>query len=183
MSFASFATFYAATPEPERWELIDGEAIRMPPPTQTHQRIAGNIEKRLTARLETVRPDWFADREIGVRPSNTEDYCPQPDVTVTDADVPAGQIYAPRFYIVVEVLSDERIDVIEKKRRLYEDHTSCLAYLLVSQVTTSVQLHTRGPHGWQVKVIDRPTDAVILPVIGDIGPLSAFYARTFLAVT
>lgn len=65
LTFAQFEAFRHARPKMEKWELIDGELIMLPPPALVHQRISGNIDRLLTAQFELVRPDWRADRDIG----------------------------------------------------------------------------------------------------------------------
>jgi Uma2 family endonuclease len=44
LSIEAFRAFIAVRPEEERWELIDGAAVMMTPPTKAHQRIASNLE-------------------------------------------------------------------------------------------------------------------------------------------
>ncbi len=44
MSIELFRAFYSTRPDEERWQLIDGVAVMMPPPIPAHQRIASNLE-------------------------------------------------------------------------------------------------------------------------------------------
>ena len=43
MSGERFRTFQARRPDHERWELIAGIPMMMPPPTLIHNHIAGNL--------------------------------------------------------------------------------------------------------------------------------------------
>ena len=47
MSVEIFRRFYAGRPDEERWELINGAAIKLATSTRAHQRIASNLEFRL----------------------------------------------------------------------------------------------------------------------------------------
>ena len=66
LTMEQFHAFRDERPKEEKWELIDGVPMMMPPPTLMHQRIAANLDRMLNAHLETVKPDWRADREVGV---------------------------------------------------------------------------------------------------------------------
>ena len=84
-------------PKVEKWELIDGVMVMMPLPTLVHQRIAGKPDVLLNNRLEAVRPEWRADREIGVLLPDDDRFSPEPDVTVIDTAIELGQLYAQSF--------------------------------------------------------------------------------------
>jgi Uma2 family endonuclease len=109
LSLPVFHAFRESRPEEEKWELVDGVPMMMPPPTLVHQRIGRNLETLLNERLQHVKPEWQADREIGLLFPGDEKYNPQPDVTVIDAEIRLGQLYAERFYLVAEVLSESAI--------------------------------------------------------------------------
>ena len=66
LDMETFHGFRDERPKEEKWELIDGRPVMMPPPSLMHQRISGNLETLLNARLPAVRPEWRADREIGL---------------------------------------------------------------------------------------------------------------------
>jgi Uma2 family endonuclease len=106
LTMKQFHAFRDERPKEEKWELIDGVPMVMPPPTVVHIRIARNLEALINARLEGVKPEWQADREVGVWLKDDEKYNPEPDVTVIDTAVALGQIYVQRFYFVAEVLSE-----------------------------------------------------------------------------
>ena len=66
MTVDEFYEFTDRRPDEEKWELIDGVPMMMPPPTLMHQRIAANLDRMLNAHLEAAKPGWRADREVGV---------------------------------------------------------------------------------------------------------------------
>ena len=53
-----FHAFRDARPEREKWELIDGVMPMMPPPSLVHQRIAGNLDRLLSATFERAKLSW-----------------------------------------------------------------------------------------------------------------------------
>jgi Uma2 family endonuclease len=178
LTFAHFEAFRDARPQREKWELIDGELVMMPPPSVLHQRIAGNIERLLLDRLEIVRPEWHADREIGVHVPEDDDSSPEPDITMIDRDIAMGQIYAERFYFVVEVLSKDRPDILAKKRAYYQAHMHCRGFLFVSQKQVSAELVSLDGGSWTTTMLDHPDAVVDVPEIGEIGRLRQFYRST-----
>jgi Uma2 family endonuclease len=85
----------------EHWELIDGVAMMMAPPTRTHQRIARNLERLLLDALERHNPALTAFQAIGVNLApDVEDYDPEPDVVIVDSDDTKNpdERYVDHFY-------------------------------------------------------------------------------------
>jgi Uma2 family endonuclease len=125
MSRELFRGFVEGRPGEEHWELIDGVAMMMAPPTLAHQRIASNLERLLLAALETQVPQLTAFMAIGVNVgSAVDDYDPEPDVVVVDASIEEkpDERYANRFYLIAEVVSaSDRVDVAGK-REIYKLH-------------------------------------------------------------
>ena len=177
-----FHAFREERPKEEKWELIGGVMTMMPPPSLVHQRISGNIERLLTARIEALGLPWRADREIGFLLPDDEKYCPEPDVTVIDTKVELSQVYAPRFYFVAEVLSPaDRSAVIELKRDYYKAHAPCRGILFVRQDRIAAELIVRDGDGWGTEQLDTPAAGITIPDIGTIGTLGALYRHTPLA--
>jgi len=168
-------------PKEEKWELVAGVPVMMPPPRLVHQRIARNLETLLNEALPRVQPDWAADREIGILVPENLEYNPEPDVTVIDRDIGLDQIYAERFYFVCEVLSgSDKPSVIEAKLAFYCGHAHCHSVLLVEQDRIEATLLTRH-ESWRRVWLEGPDAILVLPVIGDIGPLGRLYRDTPLA--
>ena len=157
-SFETFDAFRNDRPKEEKWELIDGVPVMMPPPSLVHQRIASNVWLMLHNTLQKVRPDWRADLEIGVLLSDDENYNPEPDVTVIDEAIGLDQFYAGRFYFVAEVLSaSDRPDrragsdepaALGAKIGYYQRHAHCRGVLIVRQDVVEADLHIRTLTGW-----------------------------------
>jgi Uma2 family endonuclease len=180
LSLKVFHAFRDSRPEEEKWELIDGVPMMMPPPTLVHQRIASNLEALLNERLQRVEPAWRADREIGLLVPGDEKYNPEPDVTIIDAEIRLGQLYADRFYLVAEVLSEsDQPEVIAAKLAYYKSHAPNRAVLLVRQVRPGITVHTRlDASRWSERELTAANDVIELPEIGRIGTLGQLYRHT-----
>jgi Uma2 family endonuclease len=180
LTMKQFHAFRDERPKEEKWELIDGVPMMMPPPTLVHQRIARNLEALLNARLLEVKPVWQADREVGVWLKGDEKYNPEPDVTVIDTTVALGQIYVQRFYFVAEVLSEgDKKAVLEAKLRYYQDHEHNSCVLFVRQDRVSAVQHDRQTRGgWRRRQLTRRGAVLTFPDIGTIGRLGDLYRST-----
>jgi Uma2 family endonuclease len=183
VTLEQFHAFRDDRPSEEKWELIAGVPNMMPPPTLAHQRIAGNIEAMLNIRLAREKPEWRADREVGLLLPDDDQYNPEPDVTVIDTKIEAGQLYAHRFYFVVEVLSaHDKPQMLDLKLAWYRRHEHCLAVLFVAQDCIQATLSSREGIGWREAVLSDPKDMIVLPKIGAIGTLGDAYRHTPLFV-
>ena len=173
-----FHAFRDERPKEEKWELIAGVPTMMPPPTLMHQRISGNLDLLVNARLALTKPEWRADREIGLLLPEDDKYNPEPDVTVIDTDIGIGQIYATRFYFVAEVLSgsDQPI-VLDLKLAYYKQHAPCRGVLFVRQDQVAAELHVRATP-WSTIQLSTPSDRIAIPDIGEIGTLGHLYRHT-----
>jgi Uma2 family endonuclease len=161
MSGLEFRSFQEGRPDHERWELVRGVPIMMVPPTIAHQRIAGNLERLLNDALATHNPARLAVQGSGVELGNVvleefgEDYRPEPDVMVLDADYEARQRFVERAYVVAEIVSDTDNDPvpgtkepwIAVKRRLYLAHPPCEAVLLVDPFHIGIGIDLRTERG------------------------------------
>jgi Uma2 family endonuclease len=182
-----FRSWIESRPEEERWELIDGVAILMTPPTLAHQRIASNLERLLNDALESHDPSRAAFQRAGLdlRPE-VQNYQPEPDVAVVDAEYAAGQRYSGRFYLAAEVVSptDNRKDGeddevwAEKKRSAYRDHPNCACVLVIEQDRYEVRIDLRTESGWTTRTLRDPNGLIELPPFGLICRVADLYKGT-----
>jgi Uma2 family endonuclease len=179
LTMEQFHAFRDERPKEEKWELIDGVPMMMPPPTVVHIRIARNLETLLNVRLGAVKPEWQADREVGVLLDGDEKYNPEPDVTVIDTAVTLGQVYIGRFYFVAEVLSEsDKKAVLEAKLRYYQDHEHNRCVLFVRQDRLEAVQHDRERAGWRLRQLSGPQAPLTFPDIGTVGRLGDLYKST-----
>jgi Uma2 family endonuclease len=182
LDMETFHGFRDDRPKEEKWELIDGRPVTIPPPSLVHQRIADNLERLINDRLVVVRPEWRADREISVLIPQDKKYNPEPDATVIDTDVELGQIYAERFYFVAEVLSGSDTGwVLNAKLDYYQAHEPCRAVLFLRQDQIAAEFYSRAD-GFAKTEWTNALTRVDIPGIGDIGQFSDIYRLTPLAL-
>jgi Uma2 family endonuclease len=180
MSGAEFRSFQETRPGHERWELIKGLPVMMVPPFIAHQRIAGNLERLLNDALAKHDPTRIAVQGSGVELGSAvldefgEDYRPEPDVMVLDADFEARQRFVERAYLVAEIVSDtdhqsvpgEKEPWIAIKRRLYLAHPPCEAVLLVEPLRVEIAVHLRTDQEWEATKLTRLDEALSIPSCG-----------------
>lgn len=172
-----FLAFYGARPEGERWQLIDGVAMMMTPPTRAHQRIGSNLARALNNHFEAHRPELFAYQEVGLIVPDAERFRPEADVAVED-NAADYESYTDQFYLVAEVLSDSNTDRdVEVKRRRYMEHPDNLYVLIIDQRSAMVEIWARR-QGWQQLILSRLDDTLDLPEFTISIPLHVLYAGT-----
>jgi hypothetical protein len=107
----------------------------------------------------TIRPGWpFQPQASNLEKLRWcgigEDYRPEPDVLVTDADDEPRQRFVDRVF--AEIVSDtddepapgEKEQWIAIKRRLYLAHPPCEALILIDPHRVDIRTDLRMTHGW-----------------------------------
>jgi Uma2 family endonuclease len=184
MSIESFRAFYAMRPDEEQWQLIDGVAIMMTPPTVAHQCIATNLQLLLFRALEQHAPMLTAFQRLGVNLAPAvEQYDPEPDVVVVDAKASEDpdKRYVDRFYLAAEIVSASDSSWVEKKREIYKVHATCTCILIVRQDRWEVRMDRRINDGWTEQVLTGPDDVLAIDQFGLRCKLSDLYRGTALA--
>jgi Uma2 family endonuclease len=179
-SVEEYFALIESRPEEERWQLIDGVAMMMPPPTLVHQRIASNLAFELNTHFRSHRPELFAFQEVGLIVPEAELFRPEADVAVLGA-VADYESYADRFYCAAEVLSDSNTDKdVAVKRQRYLQHPDNLYFLLIEQKRVRAELFARAA-GWQPAILEGLDAKLELPAFGFEIALGALYRGTPLA--
>jgi Uma2 family endonuclease len=188
MTGAQFRSFQETRPDHERWELVKGIPVMMVPPTISHQRIADNLTRLLNDALAKHDPTRLAVSASGVELGEAalapigEDYRPEPDVMVIDADYELRQRFVNRAYLIAEIVSDtdneqvagEKEPWIAIKRRLYLAHPPCEAVILIDPYRIEVRIDLRTKGAWTADRLARLDDRVTVPsrglqcLVGDI---------------
>jgi Uma2 family endonuclease len=176
-----FRAFYATRPDEEQWQLIDGVAVMMTPPTVAHQCIATNSQRLLSEALERLAPTLVAYQRLGVNLGPTvEHYDPEPDVAVIDdivSEDPDAR-YVDRFYLAAEIVSASDRLWVEKKREIYKLHDACTCILVVQQDRFEVRVALRKGESWSEQVLTGPDDLLALPEFGLRCKLADLYRGT-----
>jgi Uma2 family endonuclease len=176
-SVEEFFALMESRPEEERWQLIDGVAMMMPPPTLVHQRIASNLARALNNHFDTHPPDLFAFQEVGLIVPDAELFRPEADMAVLDASADY-ESYAKKFYFVAEILSDSNTDKdVAVKRQRYLQHPDNLYFVLVEQKRVHVEVLGRAA-GWQSVQLGELNSVLALREFGFSIPLTALYRGT-----
>jgi Uma2 family endonuclease len=161
-SVEEFFALIESRPEEERWQLIDGVAMMMPPPTLVHQRIALNLAFELNAHFRSHDPSLCAFQEVGLIVPEAELFRPEADVAVLNA-MADYESYAGKFYFVAEVLSDSNTDKdIAVKRQRYLQHPDNLYFLLVEQKQVRAEVLARREN-WQPAVLEDLDSVIDIP--------------------
>lgn len=185
MSAAEFMAFYDTRPDGERWELVAGVPIMMTATTIAHQVIGSNLERLLNDAMEILGRRTIALQRSGVE-ITTDDYRPEPDLVVVDADFAQGQRYNDRVYLMAETISkSDRFLVpgrparwIDVKRDIYRAHPACEAIVFVEQDQFDVLIDLRGPSGWTSQRLTDPLGVIELPPFGLRCAVRDLYKRT-----
>jgi Uma2 family endonuclease len=176
-SVEEYFALIESRPQEERWQLIDGVAMMMPPPTLVHQRIASNLARLLNDKFDAERPDLFAFQEVGLIVPEAELFRPEADVAVLDA-MADYESYSNKFYLVAEILSDSNTDKdIAVKRQRYLQHPDNLYFVLIDQKRVRLEVLARAQH-WHPVVSEGPDGVLDLPAFGFRVPLAALYRGT-----
>ena len=176
-SVEEFFALMESRPEEERWQLIDGVAMMMPPPTRVHQQIASNLAFELNTHFRAHRLDLSALQEVGLIVPKAELFRPEADVAVFDlmADY---ESYADKFYFVAEILSDSNTDKdIAVKRQRYLQHPDNLYFVLIEQRRVRVEVLARSA-SWQPLVLEGLDAMLELPEWSFRTPLAKLYRGT-----
>jgi Uma2 family endonuclease len=183
LSIELFRGFLEGRPDEERWELIDGVAVMMAPPTLAHQQIASNLQHLLYIALKTLGPTLTVHQRSGINlgPS-IQYYDPEPDVVVIDVKAirDPNRRYADRFYLAAEIISSSDRTYVESKRGVYKLHETCNCILTVQQDRIEVRVDRRTQAGWSEEVLSKPGDVLDLSEFGLRCQLSDLYWGTVL---
>ena len=104
MDVDEFMAFLQTRPDEERWDLIEGVAVMMAPPSVAHQRIVQNLCSLLNNAFAARRLDLFAYPGLGVRTEGIKNFQPQPNVVVIPG-IASYDLYVEHFQLAAEVLS------------------------------------------------------------------------------
>jgi Uma2 family endonuclease len=165
MDVDEFMVFLDTRPKEERWQLVEGTAVRMAPPTLARQRIACNLCELLNRAFAAQRLDLFAYHRIAIRLPGVRNFQPAPDVVT--APGPAGyELYAQDFRLVAEIFSpsNTRIDIDMKLRR-YREAPGNLYAMVIEPREFLVEVYAKT-RNWQPLMLRQADDPFEMPEFG-----------------
>ena len=125
-------------------EYVDGQVYAMAGASRNHERIAGNVYRKIGNHLEGHTCEPFAS-DIKVKAGNNFFY---PDVMVVCEEQNPHEYYTATPVIIAEVLSKNTRRTDETTKRLaYFNITSLQEYVLIEQDIVDVELCRRN-NGW-----------------------------------
>jgi Uma2 family endonuclease len=177
MDVDEFMAFLETRPKGERWDLIEGVAVMMAPPTYAHQRITRNLCELLNSAFAAKRLDLFAYFDAGVRSPGVRNFQPQPDVVVVPG-VAGYDLYSERFQLVGEVLSPTNTrGEIDLKLRRYREAPNNLYAVVIEPREFLVEIYAKSRH-WQPAILTAADDPIEMPEFGLRCRVSDLYRGT-----
>ena len=165
MDVDEFMAFLETRPDGERWDLIEGVAVMMAPPSYAHQRITRNFCELLNSALSEQRLDMFAYFSAGVRNPGLRNFQPEPDVVVVPG-VAGYNVYSEKFQLAGEIMSPTNTRrEIDLKLRRYREAPDNLYVVVIEPSEFPVEIHAKR-ESWKPKVLKQPDDLVEMPEFG-----------------
>src|SRR3954452_3886935 len=165
MDLDEFTAFVETRPHRERWELVEGIAAMMAPPSYAHQRIARNLSELLNRAFEVRALDLFAYMAAGVRSPELRNFQPEPDIVVVPG-VAGYENYSDKFQLAGEVMSPSNSrDWIDMKLRRYREAPHNLYAVVIEQREYMVEIHAHRAN-WRPPTLSRPDDVIEMPEFG-----------------
>jgi Uma2 family endonuclease len=165
MDVDEFMAFLETRPDNERWDLIEGVAVMMAPPSYAHQRITRNFCELLNDAFSEQRLDMFAYFSAGVRNPGLRNFQPEPDVVVVPG-VADYNVYSEKFQLAGEIMSPTNTRrEIDLKLRRYREAPDNLYAVVIEPSEFLVEIHAKR-ESWQPKVLKQPDDIIEMPEFG-----------------
>ncbi len=165
MDVDEFMALLETRPNGERWDLIEGVAVMMAPPSIAHQRIAHNLCNLLISAFAALGLDLFAYIGIGVRTPAVRNFQPEPDVVVLPG-VAGYDLYSELFQLVAEILSPSNTrGEIDLKLRRYREAPDNLYAVVIEPREFLVEIYAKS-RNWKPVVLRQPDDTIEMPEFG-----------------
>lgn len=165
MDVDEFMAFLETRPKGEHWDLIEGIAVMMAPPSYAHQRISYNLCNLLNSAFARQHLDLVAYLAVGVRAPGVKNFQPEPDVAVVPG-VSGYDLYSERFQLVAEVLSPSNTrQEIDLKLRRYREAPDNLYAMVIEPREFLVEIHAKN-RNWQPAILMHANDSIEMPEFG-----------------
>jgi Uma2 family endonuclease len=165
MDVDEFMSFLETRPKGEHWDLIEGVAVMMSPPSFAHQRISFNFCALLNSAFAQQHRDLIAYLAVGVRSPGVRNFQPEPDVAVVPG-VAGYELYSERFQLAAEVLSPSNTrHEIGLKLRRYREAPDNLYAVVIEPREVLVEIYARSGN-WQAAILTQASDLIEMPEFG-----------------
>ena len=177
MTIEQYLEFTDTRPDDEKWELIEGEPVLSPSPSDFHQIIVGNLLVALARIRDATGATWLTLPGVGTRVPISPNSLPEPDLMVK-AEPATGSRISSEALVLFEILSpSNRKADQEWRHRVYSSVPNCQHYVTVSQSRAQIVRFDRTSDwkGTTIKGLDGTLELAALK--GGI-PLQAIYRDT-----
>ena len=165
MDVDEFMAFLETRSDEEHWELIEGFAVMMAPPSYAHRRIVWNLCELLNSAFTVQHLDLFAYFDAGVRSPGVRNFQPEPDVVVVPG-IAGYNLYSEHFQLVAEVLSPTNTQrEIGLKLRRYREAPDNLYAVVIEPREFLVEIHAKRGD-WQPVILTKADNPIELPELG-----------------
>jgi Uma2 family endonuclease len=170
----AFHAFVDDRPEEERWELIDGEIVLNPTPTDHHQVIVGRLIHELYKCRDRIGGGWQISPGIGVRLRDDTHSEPISDVMVYPR-LSERTNWTFEVLATFEVLSPYslRRDMV-RKRAFYTRIESLTHYVVLAQDRREATVFARS-NGFEPEVLNGAETSIEIKPLGVFIPLADIY--------
>ncbi len=165
MDVDEFMAFLETRPDEERWELVEGVAVMMAPPSRAHQRIAQNFAALLNSAFAAQRRDLFAYIGTGARAPGVRDFHVLPDVAVVPG-ISDYDLYSEDYLLAAEVLSPSNTRrKMELKLRRYREAPDNLYAVVIEPREFLVEVYAKRGN-WQPAILAQMDEWIDMPELG-----------------
>jgi Uma2 family endonuclease len=170
----AFRAFIDDRPDDEKWELIDGEIVLNPTPTDYHQVIVGRLIHEFHKARDRVDGTWQILPGIGTRHQDDPHNEPVPDVMIIP---PLSEVSSVTFdpLVVFEVLSPYslRRDMV-RKRAFYTRIDSLTQYIVLAQDRREATVFARS-NSYEPQVLKAANARLEIEPLGIAIPLADIF--------
>ena len=174
ITIEAFHAFIDDRPDDEKWELIDGEIVLNPTPTDYHQVIVGRLIYELHKARDRVEGTWQILPGIGTRHEDDPHNEPVPDVMIIP---PLSEVSNVTFdpLVVFEVLSPYslRRDMV-RKRAFYTRIESLTHYIVLAQDRREASVFARS-NAFEPQILKAKSAKIEIEPLGVSIPLADIY--------
>jgi Uma2 family endonuclease len=167
MTIEEFLAFYEQRPAGEKWELIEGEPVLSPSPTDWHQVIANNTGAALVVAALSTNARWVPAQGVSTRVPASPRSLPQPDVMVFENPLGLRRPVKEDALVLFEILSDSNTPKDQAwRRRNYASVPNCRHYVTIDSRRVAVVRYDALAQWADAPELARLSDVLSLPALG-----------------